>query len=144
MRELLVAVIVVTMTGCAIERAQVAQDARTKMLGLSKEQVLACMGAPATRMAEGATEVWAYNSGDGHTAVFGSGSSQTTASIIGGMGQATTNSFGSAVATKRYCTVNVVMTDGRVSRVNYAGPTGGLITSGEQCAFAVRNCVGPG
>jgi hypothetical protein len=36
-------------------------------VGLSKEQVLACMGPPANRMAEGATEVWSYNSGDGHT-----------------------------------------------------------------------------
>jgi hypothetical protein len=37
--------------------------------------------------------------------------------------------------------VNVVMTDGRVSNVNYVGDTGGPITQGEQCAFAVRNCV---
>ena len=26
-------------------------------------------------------------------------------------------------------------------RVNYSGPTGGLITEGEQCAFAVQNCT---
>jgi hypothetical protein len=37
--------------------------------------------------------------------------------------------------------VNVVMTAGRVSSVNYVGDTGGLITQGEQCAFAVQNCV---
>jgi hypothetical protein len=29
------------------------------MVGLSKEQVLICMGAPANKAAEGATEVWA-------------------------------------------------------------------------------------
>ena len=28
------------------------------MVGLSKEQVLSCMGAPASKAAEGATEVW--------------------------------------------------------------------------------------
>ena len=31
--------------GCAVQRAQVAQDAQGKMIGLTKEQVLACMGA---------------------------------------------------------------------------------------------------
>ena len=37
--------------GCAVQRAQVAQDAQGKMIGLNKEQVLACMGPPANRMA---------------------------------------------------------------------------------------------
>ena len=31
--------------------------------------------------------------------------------------------------------------DGRVSRVNYSGPTGGLLTPDEQCACAVQNCT---
>jgi hypothetical protein len=41
----------------------------------------------------------------------------------------------------RYCNVSVVMADGRVSRINYTGPTGGALTGGEQCAFAVQNCT---
>jgi hypothetical protein len=32
---------------------------------------------------------------------------------------------------------------GAVSAVNYQGPTGGLITAGEQCAYAVEPCVKP-
>jgi hypothetical protein len=52
---------------CSVQRAMVAQDAQGKLVGLSKEQLLACMGPPATRMAEGATEVWSYNSGNGRT-----------------------------------------------------------------------------
>lgn len=102
------------------------------MVGLSKEDVLACMGPPVNKMAEGDTEVWADNSGNGMTI----GSS--TANII-------TSSMisGSSYETQRFCTVNIVMQDGRVSRLNYAGPTGGLLTVGEQCAFAVQNCVRP-
>jgi hypothetical protein len=38
-------------------------------------------------------------------------------------------------------TVNVTMTQGRVSRINYVGPTGGLLSAGEQCAFAVQNAL---
>ena len=113
------------LSACAIERAQVAQDAQIKMVGLQKEQVLACMGIPAQKSAEGATEVWVYQAGDGSTTVTG------------------TRAYGIATATasSRYCIINVVMTGGHVTQVNYSGPTGGPITGGEQCAFAVRSCV---
>lgn len=53
------------------------------------------------------------------------------------------NSFGYAAgfAERRSCVVDVVMHDSRVRAVNYAGPTGGLLTMGEQCAYWIENCV---
>lgn len=42
-----------TLASCAIQRAEIAQDARAQMVGMSKEQVLACMGAPANKAAKG-------------------------------------------------------------------------------------------
>jgi len=60
------------------------------MIGLIKEQVLACMGPPASKATEGPTEVWSYPSGN--------------------------------------CIVNVTMMDGKVKRMNYVGPTGGLLS----------------
>lgn len=135
------------LNGCAIERAQVAESAQTEMIGLSREQVLACMGPPGNRMAEGATEVWAYGSGDGSTSTVAFADGTTTGSVTGGPGYANFNAASSASAiahsSRRYCIVNIVMTKGAVSRVSYAGPTGGLLTAGEQCAFAIRNCVKP-
>lgn len=135
--------------GCAVQRAVVAQSAQEKMVGMSREQVLACMGPPANKAAEGATEVWSYGSGDGRTIAVGSVYAQTDSSFsadqcsnrISGTGTATTAGAGSVTTSRRYCTINVAMTDGRVSRVNYSGPTGGLLTAGEQCAFAIQNCV---
>jgi hypothetical protein len=47
MRVLGVVALAAALCGCAIQRAQVAQDARVQMVGMSKEQVLACMGPPA-------------------------------------------------------------------------------------------------
>ena len=44
-------------------------------------------------------------------------------------------------STRRFCTVNVTMNGGRVTRINYVGPTGGLLTASEQCAFAVEKCA---
>jgi hypothetical protein len=84
------------LSACAMQRAQVASDAQNKMVGRSKEQVLACMGPPVNKAAEGATEVWSYDSGNGFTAA----------------------SYGNGVATSstRHCTVNVTMTNGAVTR----------------------------
>jgi hypothetical protein len=65
MRSLGIVALAVAVSGCAIQRAQVAQDARIQMVGMSKEQVLTCMGPPASKAAEAQTEVWGYNSGDG-------------------------------------------------------------------------------
>jgi hypothetical protein len=129
MRATLSVLTMLTLAGCAFERAQIAEDARAQMVGMTKEQVLACMGPPASRMAEGQTEVCCYRSGNGHVEV------ATDAQAVGSM------VMGGAVATARFCDVQVVMRGGRVAQINYAGPTGGLLTVGEQCAFVVRNCV---
>ena len=127
MRILGIVVLGAALAGCAIQRAQIAQDARAQMVGMSKEQVLTCMGPPANKATEGQTEVWAYDSGNGTT--FASGS------VSGG-------SF-SGVSSRRFCRINLVLAGGAVSAVNYQGPTGGLITAGEQCAYAVDACVRP-
>ena len=125
---------------CAIQRAQEATDAKIQMIGLTKEQVFACMGVPSQKATEGGTEIWTYPSGDGHVATFANASVQAQGSNTTAYGTAST--YG--VTTMRFCTVSVVMQNTKVSRVNYVGPTGGLITQGEQCAFAVRNCLPPG
>jgi hypothetical protein len=125
MRKWGVVTLCAALGGCAFQRAEIAQDARAQMVGMSKEQVLACMGAPGNKGAEGTTEVWGYNSGDGTTVVNAS---------YGRYG-------GSSVASSRFCNVNMVFAGGQVSSVNYTGPTGGLLTAGGQCAYAVNSCV---
>ena len=104
------------LTACKFYRAEVASDAQTQMVGMSKEAVLACMGAPAQIGQAGDTEVWSYSSGGDATTV-------------------------SSTTLQRYCIVNVLMADDRVRSISYSGRTGGLLTEGEQCAFAVENCV---
>ena len=85
------------------------------------------MGPPASKAAEGQTEVWSYNSGNGMNVASGSVS----------------NGSFSGVSSSRFCHINVVMSGSAVAAVNYQGPTGGLITAGEQCAYAVDACVRP-
>ena len=114
-------------------RAQVATQAKAQMIGMSKEQVLACMGAPFQQAAVGQTEVWSYPSGGDTTTV------STANGSVDAAGNA--SAFGVSQSAHRYCVVNVVMTAGKVSGVNYTGRTGGWASEGEQCAFAVKNCV---
>ena len=125
MRIFGIVVVGAILAGCAIQRAQVAEDARAQLVGMSKEQILACMGPPASKASEGQTEVWGYNSGNGTVVTSGSVSGATF----------------SGVSSSRFCKINLVFASGAVSAVNYQGPTGGLITAGEQCAYAVDACV---
>jgi outer membrane protein assembly factor BamE (lipoprotein component of BamABCDE complex) len=121
MTKLLLMIACMALAACELQRAQTAHTAQSQLVGMTKEQILSCMGPPLQKAAEGQTEVWSYASGNNRTSVaYGNGL---------------------AVGRSRSCTVGVVMVLGRVSQVNYSGPTGGLLSGGEQCAFAVQNCV---
>ena len=136
---------VVVLSGCSIERGETARAAKASMIGMTKEDVLACMGPPAQKAAEGETEVWSYPSGNGATATFSTASATGEGSAYGSAGYTHSSGsafgYGSSYTHHRFCVVNVVMHGGAVAAVNYNGPTGGLLSRGEQCAYAVQNCV---
>jgi hypothetical protein len=133
------------LTGCAIERAQKANAAKASMIGMQKSEVLACMGVPQSQSTVGDVEVWSYESGNGHTdnSMFVASNSTSNLNIArtSAFGTRQTNSIGAGTTTRRSCTINIVMQNEKVSKVNYSGPTGGLFTKGEQCAYVIENCV---
>ena len=145
MRTLAIVAAGLALSGCAIQRSQVAQEARASMVGMTKEQVFTCMGPAQTKSSEGATEIWSYPSGNGYqsTAVVASADSNFNATRTGNDISGNVNTLGTAngVSTRRFCVVNIVIQGGAVSQVNYTGPTGGILTGGEQCAFAVEACA---
>jgi hypothetical protein len=114
-----------SLAACEAQRARLAADAQTSMVGRTKEQVLACMGPPADKATEGAAEVWSYLSGDG--------SMDTMQSSGGG--------FISGAKSQHSCTINLTMVGGRVSKVTYARPSGEPLTPNQQCAFALEDCI---
>ncbi len=137
MKSLALGIAALILAGCALQRAQVASAAQEQMVGMSSEEVLACMGPPELSDAEGETEVWTYHSG-GRTVGSGTSFGFGTGGYSGfGLGVG----VGSYNSRDLYCQVNVFMADERVSRIAYQGPTGGLVSEGEQCAYAVENCV---
>lgn len=118
---------------CALQRADTATKAQATMVGMFKEKVVSCMGVPASSYRVGSTEVLSYASGDGRTDRVG------VVDVFGGYNYAT--GIGVSTTTTKYCKIDIVLVGGQVNRVNYTGPTGDLFTQGEQCAYAVNNCV---
>ena len=123
MRNLELLALGLTLTGCAGQRTETAQDPRTTMVGMQQEQVIACMGAPARKTLEAAGEVWEY-------------SSDARMTVANASTGANSTRFSS-----RLCDINIVFSNGHVSAVNFTGPTGGLPVSSDQCANAVNPCV---
>jgi outer membrane protein assembly factor BamE (lipoprotein component of BamABCDE complex) len=137
----------ILLSGCAMQRAEDAENAQHRMVGMTKEQVFACMGIPKRKGVEGNVEIWAYNSGNGYSdSAKSSASLSKTRSTINSDDNVITSltgalGFEDTAKEKRFCTVQVVMTEGRVTAVHYNGPTGGFMSDDEQCAYAVRNCI---
>ncbi|QQR69194.1 MAG: hypothetical protein IPI58_00460 [Alphaproteobacteria bacterium] len=135
----------VLLIGCSVQRSRMAEQAQTDLVGMSKKQILSCMGVPTQKAREDDVEIWVYSSGNGRVDAFAAGQSygQATATVGGPQisvnGSAST--FASSAASRRFCVVNVVMQKEIVSAINYSGPTGGMLTKGEQCAYAVENCL---
>ena len=120
-------------TGCSIERAQLAERAKSEMVGLSKTDILTCMGRPDSRSGSEDFEEWVYSHSDspGIGNTHGRLDEETT---TGGGGTTTT-------ARGRYCIVHIRFRRDTVSSVRYSGQTGGIFTRDEQCAFLVSGCL---
>jgi len=110
-------------SGCTIQRAIVASNAKTELIGMSKMDLFLCAGTPQRQEKVDDMEFLTYTSGGDST-----GGAVSNGSII------------IAKRTHRYCEVTFALKDSKIVKVNYQGRTGGLLTSGEQCAFVVENC----
>ncbi|MFA5040872.1 MAG: hypothetical protein WC464_04480 [Bdellovibrionales bacterium] len=122
------------LTGCVggtFHRDDIAAKAKTRMIGMAKEDVLTCMGIPKKKMAEGATEVWSYHSTDGYSTT-----PDDTLKVT------SYYSHKDRSHQKKFCTVNVVMKSGAVKAIHYLGPTGTtFLNDYDQCGYAVAACV---
>ena len=98
------------------------------MIGLSKRDILACLGQPAQHVSSGqATEIWTYVGGQmrgyGPQWAIGLNTNLLPFTPPGG------------------CDVVLVMTNAHVSEVGYAAVDGGGLPLGRECLFPVERCV---
>jgi hypothetical protein len=128
MRALVIALapLVALTSGVRAGPAEVDQIVQETMIGLWKQDILACMGEPQGRRAlDHGTEIWTY--------AVGTTTSMTTIWALG-------LNF-SAWAPPLLCDVRVVMTNAKVSQVGYGMPDGRALPTGLQCSFTVQQCA---
>jgi hypothetical protein len=99
------------------ERADIAEFAKTQLVGVSKAEILACAGTPLRTAIKGNAELLTYVGSSG----------------IAGTSQKSPK--------EHYCEVTFLLRRGFVEEVKYSGPSGGFMTQGEECAFVVQKCV---
>lgn len=124
------AILLISIGGCnnKFTRASTAELGKTELVGKSKTDILTCAGAPTRSEKVDDMEFLTYYSGG-----------DSDAYVAGGGGNSAGG--GSVSIKQRYCEVTFVLQNNIVQKVNYSGRTGGLITEGEQCAFAIDNCI---
>jgi hypothetical protein len=136
---------------CTIQHSFVASRGESELLGMSKQNLLACAGAPArTAIFEG-IEVFTYTGGEdtvGYAPTSTGGRDSTSGTYASGTASGNANNTSQpdtgGKSAHRYCEVIFVLKNDVVDSVNYIGPTGGLLTKGEQCAVVVKNCLDQG
>jgi hypothetical protein len=115
-----------TLSGC--QPLEVDQVAQQSMIGLSKRNILACLGQPAQRVPSGqATEIWTYTGGPmrGYGPQWAIGLNTNLVPFAPG---------GS-------CDVVLVMTNSHVSEIGYTAVDGSKFPLGQECVFSVERCV---
>lgn len=140
------------LSGCAIQQSVDAGLAKENILGMTHEEVWACMGPPHASAAFASAEVWSYQSGGSSQSVstggaYGQSSTNGSGTYGGGawQGQSDTDAYalnlGNTNSFGYSCQVNITFTGDRVAKVSYMGRTGKLLTPDSECYFATKECL---
>lgn len=106
--------------------ANAAAKVQQSMVGMPKKRVLACMGAPNSSTVAGGTEILSYYTGSG---------------TANSDDQDGSNVIHVGASQSRFCKIDIALTRGRVSKVQYSGAPGEPLMAGKQCAYAIENCL---
>jgi hypothetical protein len=120
---------VLAIAGCAVRYAEVARDARSKIIGYTNDDILMCAGHPTNTDKSRGSEIWMYE----HGAVTPGGAIPTVVSPYGGASLSQNSG--------QYCRVQFRFIGGRVAEISYAGDTDIWGAKDAECAPIVRNCL---
>lgn len=118
------------LAGCAARDRQVnAERARTELIGLPRERLLACAGRPVTQTGADNTEYFVYIRREGGTGL--------APEPIGAGGPAL-----NATDVPLRCDATVKLEQGRVSAITYQGRSGGAVFNRQQiCGYIFERCL---
>ncbi len=117
--------VALAVSGCAVERSNHADRARTDLVGISKAELFRCAGLPDDTTKVGDEEFITYRND-----LLTSGG--VTIPIIGGG----INFFDS-----KYCHATFVMRNGRAEALHYAGNASSPMAELDQCGYIIDTCI---
>jgi hypothetical protein len=120
-------VLALPLAACAVEDAEVARVAQSRLVGLSEVDLLSCLGLPAKSQRLGNVEIKTYE-----RAPASSGGLSLTLPVIGG---------GVNVTGGGYCSATFKLVDGAVAAVHYTGDNDVLLGDNAFCAPIVQDCL---
>jgi hypothetical protein len=112
------------LSACAVKDSHLAQDARTRLMGLSEVDLESCLGAPDQHSSFGSTDILTY---------YATSTSSDTFSlpVIGGL----------AFTNGGYCHATFLVKDGRIVQILYSGEKNQTMAPDAYCAPIVRTCM---
>jgi hypothetical protein len=140
MHRLAPAVLVVVLASCMSERVQLATAAQTRMVGLTKAELLACAGPPHAATSQGDLEILSFDVGEPAEPGTPAAPPPAAAARAAGPGQTGASAFHLGLRQK-HCVARVTVVDDRVRRVSYVSSAGLPVTDLERCAGLVEACV---
>lgn len=120
------------LAGCStVNTYSSVEQARTLLLGFSRDDVLMCAGFPNRKQVDGDNEIWSYESSENP-----GGASISTTPLFFGLANASINySPGGS------CKVQMRFVDGKLQRVAYAGNNDSSTGRDTMCTPVVDDCV---
>jgi|GEM_PF-1281568 len=115
---------------CASPLEQVAERARTEMVGMTEAQLKACAGEPTALNRENGIDLWSYFR-----------ETSRSATTISDVGYTPTNRAESSYDYFRYCEATFALQNGRVREVEFRGRTAMGREIMEPCGAIVQRCV---
>jgi hypothetical protein len=105
------------------------------VIGMSHEQIFACMGPPQRKDAEGTVEMWSYAA---IPTTLGNALQRASMSMLP-PDQQIAALQAQRMSPNQLCRINVVLSRGVVSAVNFQGSRG-LYAPDRQCAYLIKEC----
>jgi hypothetical protein len=112
------------LAACAVNDSRIADQARTRLMGLSEVDLESCLGAPDQRGSFGSTDILTYYTTS-------SSSISYAIPVVGGIG----------LTNGGNCHATFQVRDGRVAQLLYSGEKNATLAPDAYCAPIVRTCL---
>ena len=114
----------ILLAGCAVHDYSIAQEARTRLMGLSEVDLESCLGVPDQHASFGTTDVLTYYATS-------TSSSSYAIPVVGGFG----------FSNGGYCHATFQLRDGHVTQILYSGEKDATFVPDSYCAPIMHTCL---